>query len=61
MDKTSPSGRLGINLENSSSSEVGPGILEEAKLLFDRDSCSSDAMKSITPSNKKDNAYIDNI
>jgi hypothetical protein len=57
MDK---SGRPGIILENLSFSEVGFRNSGRDQVLFDKDSCLGDAMKSITSSNKKDNAYIDN-
>jgi len=41
---------------------ITSGILGETqKQLFDKDSPSGDAIKSITPPNEKDDAYIDSL
>jgi len=53
-----PGGRPGINLENPSSSK---DTLRDSgnQQLFDKDS--GNTMRSITPSNKKDNTYFDKL
>jgi len=60
-DKINLSDRSSINLENLFSSEANLRDSGGGQLLFDKDSSSGDAMKSITPPNEKDDAYIDNL
>jgi hypothetical protein len=60
-DKIVPGGKAGINLENPSSSEAGFKNSGEGQLLFDEDSSPDNAMRSITPPDERDNAYIDNL
>jgi hypothetical protein len=59
--KLSPVADRGINLENPFSSEVSLRDFGGSQQLFDKDSSLDDSMRSITPPNKKDNVYIDNL
>jgi len=62
MDKTILGGRPDTNLENSFFSESPWGKdFGRNQQLFDKNSSSSDAMRSITLPNEKNNAYIDNL
>jgi len=64
MDKIwikSLSSRPDINLVNPFSSETSLRDSGGDQELFDKNSSSGDAMKSIISPNEKDNAYIDNL